>query len=91
MQKKGGGVEEVPSDKRRRIGFEKTDRQGRARAPFGAVNNKTEANDVGSAEGSECSTIDFTKEEVEALLNERMKKGTPYDNKVWLVLNFFNL
>ena len=84
MQKKGG-AEEVPSvaDKRRRIGT-----AGRARAPFGALNNKGEANaanEAASAEGSECSTVEFTKEEVEALLNEKMKKGNPFDNKVTLI------
>ncbi|XP_061370111.1 kinesin-like protein KIN-14C [Gastrolobium bilobum] len=78
--KKGGG-EEVPSDKRRRIGAEKMERQGRARAPFATLNNKTDANDVGGAEVPECGTIDFTKEEVEALLNEKMKKGNPFDTK----------
>ncbi|XP_057433023.1 kinesin-like protein KIN-14C [Lotus japonicus] len=80
--KKGGGAEELQSDKRRRIiGTDKMERQGRGRAPFGAVNNKAEASDAGSVEGSECSTVDFTKEEVEALLNEKMKKGNPFDSK----------
>ncbi|KAK7302157.1 hypothetical protein RJT34_13038 [Clitoria ternatea] len=73
------GAEENPLDKRRRIGAERT--TGRGRAPFGALNNKTESNDVGRVEGSECSTVEFTKEEVEALLNEKMKKGAPFDNK----------
>jgi hypothetical protein len=86
MQRKIG--EEIPSDKRRRIGGERMVGQGRARAPFGAINNKSEANDggtgTGAAEGSEPTIVDFTKEEVEALLNERMKKDTRLDTKVCL-------
>ncbi|KAK2447120.1 kinesin protein KIN-14N [Trifolium repens] len=83
MQRKIG--EEIPSDKRRRIGGERVVGQGRGRAPFGAINNKSEANDggtgTGAAEGSEPTIVDFTKEEVEALLNERMKKDTRLDTK----------
>ena len=87
------GVEELTFDKRRRIGAEKMERQGatggRARAPFSAVNNRSDANAAasdasGGAEAPECGTLEFTKEDVEALLNEKMKKGNPYDNKVFL-------
>ncbi|XP_027338935.1 kinesin-like protein KIN-14C [Abrus precatorius] len=78
---KKGGAEELPSDKRRRIGAEKMERQGRTRAPFGALSNKAEANEVAGAEGSDFATVEFTKEDVEALLNEKMKKGNPFDNK----------
>ncbi|KAF1882011.1 hypothetical protein Lal_00038654 [Lupinus albus] len=68
------GTEEIPLDKRRRIVG------ARGRDPFGALSNKPE--DVANAEGSECSTVvDFTSEEVEALLNQRMKKGNSYDKK----------
>ncbi|CAJ2648815.1 unnamed protein product [Trifolium pratense] len=81
MQRKIG--EEIPSDKRRRIGGERMVAPGRARTPFGAIKNRSEANDGGTsaAEGSEPSIVDFTKEEVEALLNERMKKETRLDTK----------
>lgn len=61
---------------------------GRGRLPLATMNKGPDAgaaNDVGSAEGSECSTVEFTKEDVEALLNEKMKKGTPFDNKVSLI------
>jgi hypothetical protein len=34
------------------------------------------------AEGSESSTIEFTKDEVEALLTEKMKKGGLHDPKL---------
>ncbi|KAF7843080.1 kinesin-like protein KIN-14C [Senna tora] len=84
---KKGLAEEVPSDKRRRIGAERIQRQGttgRGRLPFATVNKGPDANaanDVGSTEGTDCSTIEFTKEDVEALLNEKMKKGNPYDHK----------
>ena len=84
MQRKIG--EEIPSDKRRRIGSERMVGQGRVRVPFSAINNKSEANDggTGAAEGSEPSIVDFTKEEVDALLNERMKKEARIDTKVSL-------
>jgi hypothetical protein len=51
---------------------------GRARAPLSAVAN--------NAEGTDSNTIGFTKEDIEALLIEKMKKGNPYDNKVSLIL-----
>lgn len=81
MQKKGGGAEE---NKRRRIGGERMVVQGRGRAPLGSLNNRSDANDGaggGATEGSEPSIIEFTKEEVEALLTEKMKKGNPLDTK----------
>lgn len=85
FQKKGG-TEEAFSDKRRRIGTERMERQGgRGRAPLGAL--KADANEAASVESSECSAVEFTKEEVEALLNEKTNtKENRYDNKVsgWL-------
>lgn len=56
---------------------------GRARAPFSVVNT---ASAVSEGDGVECSTVEFTKEDVDALLNEKMKKGNPYDNKVSFLL-----
>ncbi|KAI4299239.1 hypothetical protein L6164_032716 [Bauhinia variegata] len=85
--KKGAAEEVVMSDKRRRIGAERVERQGatgRGRPPFAAVNNRPDvntANEVVNTEGSECSTVEFTKEDVDALLNEKMKKGNTFDNK----------
>ncbi|KAF2303618.1 hypothetical protein GH714_020176 [Hevea brasiliensis] len=73
----GGGGGGVPLDKRRRIGAGRiggptsTDRK-----PFGSVNKRqdvTASGDVGSTEGSESENIEFTKEEVEALVNEKPK------------------
>ncbi|KAI4296520.1 hypothetical protein L6164_036470 [Bauhinia variegata] len=85
---KKGAAEEVISDKHRRIGAERMERQGTAgggRPPFAAVNNRPDANtasnDVVSTEGSERSIVEFTKEDVDALLNEKMKKGNTFDSK----------
>nr|XP_023876562.1 kinesin-like protein KIN-14C isoform X1 [Quercus suber] len=79
---KKDGNEEVPLDKRRRIGAGRTvgpplaASRGRGRQAFSEVNSRqdvTATSDVGSGEGSECGTVEFTKEEVEALLNEKLK------------------
>lgn len=59
---------------------------GRARQAFAVVNNKpdgTVTNDMGSAEGSDCAPVEFTKEKVEALLNEK-SKGKKFDHKAKL-------
>ena len=50
--------------------------RGRGRQAFSEVNSRQDVmatSDVGSGEGSECGTVEFTKEEVEALLNEKLK------------------
>ncbi|XP_030948911.1 kinesin-like protein KIN-14C isoform X1 [Quercus lobata] len=79
---KKDGNEEVPLDKRRRIGAGRmvgpplAASRGRGRQAFSEVNSRqdvTATSDVGSGEGSECGTVEFTKEEVEALLNEKLK------------------
>ncbi|KAJ6885649.1 kinesin-like protein KIN-14C isoform X1 [Populus alba x Populus x berolinensis] len=72
------GVEGIPLDKRRRIGMGRTGGATNVeRKPFGSVNRKldvTATSDVGScAEGSDCGNVEFTKEEVDALVNERLK------------------
>lgn len=75
------GPEEASLDKRRRIlGADKMDRQqgGRVRTPFSVVTNNAATSDA--AEGA-AVVVDFTKDEVETLLNE--KKGNTYDNKVF--------
>ncbi|KAK2437027.1 kinesin protein KIN-14N [Trifolium repens] len=71
-------AEEFATNRRLSIDIEaeKMERQGvvgRARAPLSAVAN--------NAEGTDSNTIGFTKEDIEALLIEKMKKGNPYDNK----------
>lgn len=65
---------------------------GRPRQAFAVVNNRQDvpgASDMASTEGSDCGTIEFTKEEVEALLNEK-PKGKKFDLKVcFSVIQFF--
>ena len=64
---------------------------GRVRQAFSVVNNRpdvTAASDMGSAEGSDCGIVEFTKEEVDALLNEKLK-GKKFDLKVYNCLHGF--
>jgi kinesin family protein C1 len=64
---------------------------GRGRQAFSMVNNRqdvTAASDFGSAEGSDCGIVEFTKEEVDALLNEKLK-GKKFDLKVYSCLHGF--
>ncbi|WVZ16546.1 hypothetical protein V8G54_009528 [Vigna mungo] len=75
--------EDASLDKRRRgIGGEKMERQGgaappgRHRTPFSVVTNRSDPNTTSDVS----EAVDFTKEEVEALLNEK-KKGNTYDSK----------
>lgn len=76
----------------KKVGSEDIERQrvsgrAKARAPLTAmVNNAT----AGNIEGIDSSMIEFTKDDIEALLNEKMKKGTPFDNKVSLILLNFS-
>ncbi|KAA8519950.1 hypothetical protein F0562_014140 [Nyssa sinensis] len=84
---KNCGVDEIPLDKRRKIG---TGRMvglastGRGRQAFAVVNNpphiRMNAGDSGGTDGSEGATVEFTKEEVDALLNEKIK-GKKFDLK----------
>ncbi|XP_054796454.1 kinesin-like protein KIN-14C isoform X2 [Prosopis cineraria] len=77
----------IPLARRRQVGAEWVGRQGttgRSRQPLALVNKGpgvNKADDVASAEGSECGFVEFTKEDVEALLTEKMKTGNPFDNK----------
>lgn len=69
--------------------------RGRGRQAFSEVNSRqdvTATSDVGSGEGSECGTVEFTKEEVEALLNEKLK-GKKLDplKVIFLSHEFWNL
>ncbi|KAH7545834.1 hypothetical protein FEM48_Zijuj01G0135800 [Ziziphus jujuba var. spinosa] len=71
--------DDAPLDKRRRIGMSRTAGQmgnGPRRQPFSAVNSRQDvpaAADSSSTEVTESASVDFTKEEVEALLNEKLK------------------
>ncbi|KAH7514901.1 hypothetical protein FEM48_Zijuj11G0139400 [Ziziphus jujuba var. spinosa] len=66
-------------DKRRRIGMSRTVGQmanGPRRQPFSAVNSRQDvpaATDASSIEVTESANVDFTKEDIEALLNEKLK------------------
>lgn len=77
--------------RRRGIGAEKMEPQGgvasagRARTPFSVVTNRSDLNTTSDV----TEAVDFTKEEVETLLNEKKekKKGNTYDNnKVCFVM-----
>ncbi|CAI0468074.1 unnamed protein product [Linum tenue] len=74
---KRGDGDGVPLDKRRRVGAGVGKTAGSERKPFGSVNKKLEAAassaDASSKDASESSCIEFTKEEVEALVNEKAK------------------
>ncbi|XLR02646.1 hypothetical protein S83_068844 [Arachis hypogaea] len=66
------GSEELFSNKRRRIGADKMERQGatgsRIRTRSSSVNTRTDAaSDARSAEPFECVTIEYTKGDVEGL------------------------
>ncbi|KAF8410940.1 hypothetical protein HHK36_003477 [Tetracentron sinense] len=80
-------VNEISVDKRRKIGVEKMVGQannGRTRQAFSVVNvGQDLATTVDSASNgrSDCGGIEFTKEDVEALLNEKMKGKQKLDFK----------
>jgi len=91
FQKKLGPDEATPNMRRRGIGAEKMEPQGgvasagRARTPFSVVTNRSDLNTTSDV----TEAVDFTKEEVETLLNEKKekKKGNTYDNnKVCFVM-----
>lgn len=83
---KKDNMDEVPLDKRRKIGTGRmlgTRGVGRGRQAFAAINNQQDLgapSGMTSTEGPECGTIEFTKEEVEALLNEKIK-AKKFDTK----------
>ncbi|WCJ20338.1 kinesin 1 [Euphorbia peplus] len=73
----GGGAKDGV-EKKRKVGGTNTDRK-----PLIPVNKRADAqssSDAGSMDGSEIQTIDFTKEQVESLVNERVKM-TQYEQK----------
>lgn len=90
MQSKYGG-DEVSVDKRRRIGNTKmssgTVTRTQTRQAFSVVNGGQDTpstNKPPSSSGSDCGVIEFTKEDVEALLNEKQGKNKfNYNYKVF--------
>lgn len=80
-------MDEGPLDKRRKIGAGRilgTRGVGRGRQAFAAINNQQElgsASEINGSEGPDCGSVEFTKEEVEALLNEKIK-AKKFDTKV---------
>ncbi|XP_023001229.1 kinesin-like protein KIN-14C [Cucurbita maxima] len=77
--------DDVPFDKRRKIAAGRIlgpAAGARGRQPFVDVNNRqgVSANDACSTEDSECGTLEFTKEEIDALLSEKLK-GKKFDLK----------
>ncbi|XP_052180529.1 kinesin-like protein KIN-14C [Diospyros lotus] len=84
---KNSSVDGTHHDKRRKIGTARLAgpvSTGRGRQPFAAMPNRQDANlnanDLAGTEASECESVQFTKEEVEALLNEKIK-GKKFDLK----------
>lgn len=59
---------------------------GRPRPPLSVRQEAAPTSDIGSTEGSECASVEFTKEEVEALLNEKLKVKK-FDHKVYFLPN----
>ncbi|XP_022140187.1 kinesin-like protein KIN-14C [Momordica charantia] len=77
--------DDIPFDKRRKIGAGRTlgpAAGARGRQPFLDVNSRqgVSASDACSIDDSECGPIEFTKEEIDALLNEKLK-GKKFDLK----------
>ncbi|KVH88334.1 Kinesin, motor domain-containing protein [Cynara cardunculus var. scolymus] len=84
ITKKNRVVDEAPFDKRRKIGTGRmmaSTTASRGRQALAPMNNQKDVAVAPSeTEGSECENIEFTKEEVDALLNERFK-GKKFDSK----------
>ncbi|CAK9327360.1 unnamed protein product [Citrullus colocynthis] len=77
--------DDVPLDKRRKIAAGRLlapAAGARGRQPFVDVNNRqgVSANDACSTEDSDCGAVEFTKEEIDALLSEKLK-GKKFDLK----------
>ena len=83
-------MDEAPLDKRRKIGAGRmlgTRGVGRGRQAFVSINNQQDlgsASEITGTEGPEGGSIEFTKEEVEALLNEKIR-AKKFDTKVVLI------
>ncbi|KAI3495244.1 hypothetical protein L1887_37487 [Cichorium endivia] len=88
---KNKAVEDAPLDKRRKIGTGRmmaSTTASRGRQALAPMNNQKDVPAAPSeTEVSECETIEFTKEEVDVLLNEKFK-GKKFDSKgkqEWMV------
>ncbi|KAJ4726157.1 Kinesin-like protein [Melia azedarach] len=79
--------DELTCDKEQKFGAEKmvgTPNNGRIRQAFSVVNGMQDLglnSNPASNAGSECGTIEFTREDVEALLNEKMKYKNKFNYK----------
>ncbi|KAL5546267.1 hypothetical protein UlMin_005954 [Ulmus minor] len=74
---------DAPLDMPRRVGVQRVAGQtgnGPRRQPVSSSSNAASSTDASSVQSAESSSGDFTKEEVEALLNEKLKAGK-YDLK----------
>lgn len=85
-------ADEVSGDRGQRLGFDKmvgSANSGRFRLAFSLVNG---SQDLGpnstptSIAGSECGGIEFTRDDVEALLSEKMKSKSKFNYKVSVFL-----
>ncbi|KAH9803277.1 kinesin-like protein KIN-14N [Citrus sinensis] len=85
--KKKLGVDEVTCDKEQKFGAEKmvgTANNARIRQAFSVVNGIQDlglSSNPASNAGSECGTIEFTREDVEALLSEKMRYKNKFNYK----------
>ncbi|KAK2990991.1 hypothetical protein RJ640_005473 [Escallonia rubra] len=84
---KNGALDDRPLEKRQKVGTGRmmgSTTASRGRQALAVVNNRQDvaagAGDLGGTEGSESGNVEFTKEEVETLLNER-PKGKKFDLK----------
>lgn len=83
-------VDEDSVDKRQKIGISKMvgpANGSRTRQAFTVVNGGLDLHMAGgpgpgSSAGSECGSVEFTREDVEALLNEKMKTKNKFNLKV---------
>ncbi|KAG9454248.1 hypothetical protein H6P81_007152 [Aristolochia fimbriata] len=91
-------IDEIPVDKRRKIGVGKMVGQPntvRARQAFSVVNSGQDLSHVGADGASDCGSAvgitEFTREEVETLLNEKKLKGKnkfDYKGKCELMIEY---
>ena len=83
---KNKAVDDAPLDKRRKIGAGRmmaSTTASRGRQALAPMNNQKDVPVAppSETEVSECENIEFTKEEVDVLLNEKFK-GKKFDSKV---------
>ncbi|XP_044472709.1 kinesin-like protein KIN-14M isoform X2 [Mangifera indica] len=88
--------DEVSWDKEEKFGEKMvgTAINGRIRQAFSVVNGVQDLgpnSNPASIAGSECGTIEFTREDVQALLNEKMKYKNKYNYKISSVSDMYKL